>query len=342
MTGEIAVCRTNGYLQVEDILPRLRDLILQAAERDVTEVEAGTDEVPWRAPGLGPEQRMDYRLLEVNLHAARECDLLSGAGEALSVEFRAEAVRLVRELGPVTGWDGTEEGLVLILDETVPEHIDGESGDARGKRAFVFKTVPVLRENGVGDEDILAVAARTTMRPRLSWAVSGIMKDAEIPDKGEAIRAAVEDAKTLSTREFEREYRAPKVAPAVYDEWEVASGVVHRVYPSLDEDQRRVLNTALKHKQERVVLDRQPVTVAMVHRAQAENDWSLLYEATLPQDARIALAVVGAGTGTVAQVAAAMGVTESKAARLATMLEGLGLVELEAGGVVKVKGGSGA
>jgi hypothetical protein len=320
-------------LQVEDILPRLRDLIVQAAERDVEAVEAGTNEVPWRAPGLEPEQRMDYRLLEVNLHAARECDLLSGAGEALSVEFRSEAVRLVRELGPITGWDGTEEGLALILDETVPDHIDGESGDARGKRAFVVKTVPILRENGVSDEDILAVAARTAMRPRLSWAVSAIVKE-EVGDKAGMIQTAVEDARTLSVREFETLHRARRVDPALYDEWEIAPGVVHRVYPSLDEDQRRVLNTALKHKQQRMVLDRQPVTLAMVRRAKAENDWGLLYEAMLPNDAREAYNCIKGEVHAVGELARWLEVPESKAARLATMLEGLGLVELGPDGMV--------
>jgi len=324
-------------------VPRLRELILQAAERDVREMEAVRDEAPWLDDALDANTQGRYRQLELNLHAARECDLLSGAGEALGVEFRAEAVRLVRVLGPVTGWDGTEAGLDLILESINPAHVDGESGDARGKRAFVRKTVPLLHAAGVTAEEILEVASKPAMTARLAWAVSAIVKN---PLAGDAapreIRGAVADARTMSVREFEAVHRQARVPPAEYDEWEVGPGVWVRQYPSLDEDQRRVINTALRAKQERVALSREPITVAMVRRAQETGDWGMLYRAVLPPEERQAYGCVEQGAGTVAEVARALIVPEAKAARVLTLLERLGLVELGFGGKVRVRDYEGA
>jgi len=281
-----------------DIVTPLSDLAqsvsaLESQIRAISEKEIDAEgdsnpHVPWATSDSDSAQvvqaKQKIRTLEIERRSYAKACTLSGAGEALAVLYQANIEVMVRELGPLADWDGTEASLRLIIEATTPDH---DSGDARAKRQFVRDTLPAMKWAGVPSEHVAQIAARRSMRPRLAAAVSSINKEAALtPEQRKAqIQKAATDAMTETARSFDDMYKRRRVEMLIYDEQSVSERITRRVY-YLTSDQRAMLDNMLQGREQKadMPLERRP-TLRTARDCWQAGNMRDLYVALLPDDA---------------------------------------------------------
>ena len=263
--------------------------VLEKQIREIArqEIDAEGERNP-QAPWLISKQNGDttraakaqIRALEIERIAYRKACMLSGVGESLAILFQSNIEQMARELGPLIDWDGSENGLQLLIEASTPDH---DTGDARGKRQFVKDTLPILKAAGVPVEEVAEIAARRSMRPRLAAAVNSIQNEMEtLATKQEKIRQAASDAMTQTARAFDDQYKARRIGMLIYDESPITDAITRRVY-LLNEQQRAMLSSMLQGREQKapMPLERRP-TLAVARSCVESGDFAALYVSLLP------------------------------------------------------------
>lgn len=279
---------TTPLIDLQQSVGVLERQIREIATMEVDAEASVNPHAPWANGTCDSAQageiKAALRLLEIERRAYAKACMLSGVGESLAVLFQERIESMIRDLGPLAEWDGSEVGLQLMLDASTPDH---DSGDARAKRQFVRDTVPVLREAGVSTSEIAEIAARRSMRPRLAAAVSSVQKagDLDENEKTERIRQAAEDARTETARAFDESWKARRIEILLYDEARLSPALWRRTY-MLSNAQRDMLISMLRGREmgANMPLERRP-SLALARECIERGDARRLYLSLLPTTA---------------------------------------------------------